>query len=350
MSSPLVLIPKLTIHPDRICAWSETKWLVPHSKKVNPETGEIENEGNIVELLKSDRKSHGVVSFQAKRKVSKAIDYLLLMSNQKAVESRFSGKMFNFKIAFITLTLPSQQIHSDREIKEKCLNSFLLELKKYYHVKNYVWRSERQQNGNVHFHLLVDKFVPWSELRDRWNRIINKLGYVDRYRDNMKEYFKAGFRVRQELLKKWSKQAQFNAYKSGSKTGWNSPNSTDIHSIRKIRNLKLYITKYLTKTVKEHTNDSTGKNQEVYEAGRIWGCNQELSNVKGAQIEVDSQISNEMHRLIQVSKCNNFHDPYFDVYYLTVADLVKFDCRLLFKIFCQYLLDTFNYSYQFSLQ
>ena len=100
----------------------------------------------------------------------KSLDYLLLMANPIRAQSNFSGRCFTFKMAFITLSLSSTQIHSDNEIKEKCLNQFLIEIRKRYRVKNYIWRAEKQKNGNIHFHVVIDKFIAWSELRDRWNQ------------------------------------------------------------------------------------------------------------------------------------------------------------------------------------
>ena len=124
------------------------------------------------------------------------------------------------------------------EIKAKCLNQFLIEIGKYNYISNYVWRAEYQKNGNIHFHILVNHYMCWRELQYRWNRIINKLGYVDRYQENMKNWHKEGFKVRPELLGKWDAKAQLKAWKEGEKMNWRSPNSTDIHSIQNISNIK----------------------------------------------------------------------------------------------------------------
>ena len=67
-----------------------------------------------------------------------------------------------YKLTFITLTLPSKQIHSDNEIKSKCLNQFLIELKKNHSVSRYIWKAEKQENNNIHFHIIADKFIKWQ--------------------------------------------------------------------------------------------------------------------------------------------------------------------------------------------
>lgn len=345
----LVLIPRISIHPNRICYYNEVNWLGTRKLSVDQTTGETLKKTKFDHLLGSERSAKGLVSDIARRKMSKAVDYLLLMSNEKKVQITNSGRMFAFKIAFITLTLPSIQLHPDKEIKSKCLNQFILEIKKTYGVKNYIWRAEKQKNGNVHFHLIVDKFIGWSELRDRWNRIVNKLGYVDRYRDEMKKFHEGGFRVRKELLHKWDYKNQIKAYKSGVANDWNSPNSTDVHSIRKILNIKLYLTKYLTKN--ENVDFETGElNPEIeIVTGRIWGCNQPLSNPTGAQMILDSYAQAQLEKAIERSKCRKYDGDFFSVFFINFEQLNQYGAKDLFDSFCTYMAVTFGFNYQTSV-
>lgn len=82
---------------------------------------------------------------------------------------------------FITLTLPSPQIHDDREINRRCLQPFLATLKRVHGITHYFWRAEAQENGNVHYHILTDRYIAARDLQASWNRAINVLGYEDRY-------------------------------------------------------------------------------------------------------------------------------------------------------------------------
>jgi hypothetical protein len=85
------------------------------------------------------------------------------------------------KLVMATLTLSSKQVHTDKEIKSKVLEPFLKKLKYSYNIVNYFWRAEPQANGNIHFHLVIDKFIDKIDLQESWNYYQNKLGYVDRY-------------------------------------------------------------------------------------------------------------------------------------------------------------------------
>ena len=315
MERQLTLIPHASIHPGQINLYHEVQWNPSRPVKYDSSGNEITKSIKFEHLLNSTRSAQGHVSPIAKRKLKKALNYFLFISDEKTIHLNYSGRKFKFKLAFVTLTLPSEQVHSDNEIKSKCLNSFLIELKKFYKVHNYIWRAEKQKNGNLHFHLLVDKFIPYQELRDRWNRIINKLGYVDRYRENQMNFFKHGFRIRKELLKTWPADKQRQAYKRGAKLHWNSPNSTDIHSIRNIQNIKLYISKYLTKEKNNNEVAHDNIDEVIEQDGRIWGCNYELSNIKGAQTILDNDLKDEIDRLANNPGVKIISEQYYTSYH-----------------------------------
>lgn len=82
---------------------------------------------------------------------------------------------------FLTLTLPHAQVHTDAEINRACLQPFLQRLKRDYEIENYFWRAEAQENGNVHFHLLIDRYIPKRYLQLSWNNCVDALGYLERY-------------------------------------------------------------------------------------------------------------------------------------------------------------------------
>lgn len=318
----------ISIHPDRINLYSQIHRFVPkrYNRVDKPKMPLLNHHNN-------------KVSKQATRKVSKAVDYLVFLSSDKKLPATAHGKSLNFKISFITLTLSSTQIHSDNEIKERLLNHFLIEAKKKWNVRNYLWRAEKQKNGNIHFHILTDKFIHWSELRNVWNRIQNKLGYVDRYRQEMLAFHNGGFKVREDLLKKWDYKNQLKAYRTGSKQDWNSPNSTDVHSLRFISNTKAYVMKYVTK--EEH-------NQEL--EGRLWGCNYELTNIPGGRVVVDNEICDNVRDLYRQLKPKFFKGDHYTVIYVTPSQLAKFGAKSLVQEFAAFLLEHFGFHYQFDIE
>lgn len=316
MENSFDLIPHAVINPSSIVTYNEINWTSPRKRST---VGYIDVEKPVEDqskFLNSSRKANGLVSDQAVRKISKALEYLIVTAREKTVKEKVYGKIVRFRTAFVTLTLPSKQIHSDKEIINGCLNQFLIELRKYHGVRNYVWRAELQKNGNIHFHLIIDCFVPWNDMRNRWNRIVNKLGYVDRF---------------QEI--------------HGKKT----PNSTDIHSTRKVINLKLYLIKYMAKDNKEQQNNETSQECNRIQEGRIWGCNQELSQTRGLNLIIDSEISEELKKVIDNHKIKKYEAVYFTVYYLDYHKLKLYGSDLLFKYFSDYLFEKLNYSEQLKI-
>ena len=181
----------------------------------------------------------GDVSAKAQSKIKNAINWLLQSAKDKRVFDKKSGKNFFFKVNFITLTIPAcAQCPPDHFVKTQVFHPFIVYARKYFGLRNYVWRAEAQKNGMIHFHLVTDTFLHHRSLRSSWNKRLQASGLL----------------------------ADFSA-----RHNHENPNSTDVHSVKGIQNLGAYIAKYVSK--KDETRRPI--------VGRLWGCNYELShNVK----------------------------------------------------------------------
>ena len=322
-----VTIPTAIVHPKSIVIYNRYEGGTSRTREKQFVCFDQDGQPVWNSFLNSSRKALGAVSPQAKRKITKAIEYLVTTATDKVGHEKLTGKTVRFKVAFVTLTLPAQQLHSDKELISTCLNQFIIEIKKYHGVKNYVWRAEKQKNGNLHFHILVDSFIPWWLMRNRWNRILNKLGYVDRFQE---------------------------------KHGHKTPNSTDIHSTRKIRNIYSYLTKYLTKD-EQTTQNNNGKtdNQRLdnetdnasqnQQTGRIWGCNQELSQARGLALDIDWQTADELEKVCKATKARIYDGEYFKVIYIDYHKLLTNGGKSIFEAFSNYLIEKFQFHEQLTL-
>lgn len=349
MHSDIYIIPTISIHPTKINIYNQVFRDSPRHVRNFDREFYLEPQSEVANFKDSTRTANGMVSQAAKKKISTALDYLVYISKKGQVQSTSKAKSVRFILTFITLTLPSKQIHTDNEIKNKCLNSFILEIKEKYKVRNYLWRAEKQKNGNIHFHIITDKFIPWNELRQNWNRIVEKLGYVSKYREELKEWHKSGFKVRQDLLAHWSLKDQVRAYEKGRANDYNNPNSTDIHSIRKIKNIKAYVCKYMLKNIPAEELQSEEDKNQLLVKGRIWSCNQELSNIKGAQIEIDSELEKELKVLKSGKHVKKFESEYASVIYCNIDTLQEFGYHALFRYFAEYFSEHFKIPLQFSI-
>lgn len=282
---------------------------------------QIDNQKNL-----EHNSTEGEVSRKAERRIKQGIDWLLYLSDNKRYYSEQRKRWYNFRINFITLTLPSKQVHSDNTIKGKCLNQFLVELRRDYRVKNYLWRAEPQKNGNIHFHIVSDKFIHHSTLRKMWNRIIAKLGYVARYRKSQEFFYKNGFQVRQDLVKYWPEKKQKEAYELGISNKWSNPNSTDVHAVSKIKNISAYLAKYCTKN---------GEGRKI--KGRLWGLSQQLSKIKSAQAELVGEVADEIEEIFHKNSDRVREGDYFKCLYLSVKEWGKSGAKILKSLFYNYL-------------
>lgn len=319
------------IHPDRINIYYE-----PFSRR----SSRGRSEGIDLDPLSlpapqpkqfKDNSHKGRISPTAFRKISRAVSYLTYLVPHRRNQHTPDGRQVNFLLSFITLTLSSTQIHSDNEIKTLILEPFLNEMRKRWHVVNYIWRAERQENGNIHFHILSDRFIWWNELRNSWNYFQERLGYVTRYRLAMQEFHLQGFRYRPELEPQWPRSAQINAWRAGIRTDWNSPNSTDVHALERISSVRSYITKYITKT------DGSAPVQ-----GRLWGCSLSLSNLKGAVEFADGEIASELNCLLKSHRVKTYRADYYTVICFNSGTLQALGLFLLLRIFNEYLSSIFQ--------
>jgi hypothetical protein len=211
---------------------------------------------------------------------------------------------------FVTLTLPAKQFHTDKHLNVFALNRFIQWAKRKADIKHYLWRAERQENGNIHYHIIFDRYIQWDALRAYWNDIMNDLGYIDAYRKEQEKQHEYGFTPRLELVEKWGIDAQKAAYEKGTAEGWSDPNSTDIHKLGRIKDVAAYVTKYMSK---EDTipalkaldsqlsrNEISPDEYEYQKArfteilhskkinARLWGCSDSLRDLKNPSFCVDS--------------------------------------------------------------
>lgn len=212
------------------------------------------------------RKKLGTISLNQKRKFSRIVENCVnvIYINPKTKDY----KKGNYS-TFLTLTLPSKQLHTDKSIT-KCLTRFLENLKKTKKVLNYVWKSEPQKNGNIHFHVLLDKWVDKEYINNRWNIQINTLGYVDRSNST-------------------------------------NPPSTKIHSLGNVKNIVSYIQKYMIKEEKD-------KRPII---GKIFGYSRSAGKLEYPKMIFEGATINQQNQLMSLLNKGLFK-KYDDIDYITL--------------------------------
>jgi hypothetical protein len=136
-------------------------------------------------------------------------------------------------------------------------------------MKDYVWKAELQERGSVHYHLSTNMFMHWEEIRDAWNKYQRKAGYLDKY-------------------------VKVN--------GHYHANSTDVHSIRKVKDIERYLSKYMQKGI----GGSKIK-------GKIWDASKNLKQTKLFSTEMTPRnlqlLRSICKKQIETEHCTIFRIP-----------------------------------------
>lgn len=341
--SEVVRYQMMSLHIDRINITSRCDRIggSKHQIQKNEEEEEEENNKSVKKVdsensftkKKVEFTTNGKMSFITQRKLKRAVNYLNFISKEKTAYLKGQKRNVKFRMTFVTLTLSSEQIHTDNEIKNVLLNQFIVECKKKYSLNNYIWRSEKQANKNVHFHFICDCFIPYQELTEMWNRIQNKLGYVDRYAEKMQKISYEDYKKTWRNWRNVDERVFKNAYAKGVKTNWRYPNSTDIHNLFFINNIDAYLIKYLSK---EEQNEGL--------EGRLWGCSQNLTNIRGAQEIIDSKINEEIETLKKQKGVRQVDGEYYSVVLFSFESLKNAGCKMLLEMITYYLKERFNFE------
>jgi hypothetical protein len=304
--------------------------------------------------------TNGFISKKAKKRLADCVDWINELTSWK--EMKVNEILIRYKLTFITLSLPSDQRNDiviakaeklmlrdinnmvqpykemmnyiDDVIKKECLNQFLTEMRQSHGMKLYIWRAEAQKNENIHFHIITDIGIEYTKVRDMWNRILNKLGYIEPYRSKHKKLTLEEYRIMypEKIKIKGCLETEDHyilrtkkAYNFGVMTDWSSPNSTDIHSVKKIRELRKYVTKYLCKEVDPWTD------RLIY--GRLWFISQALSEARNMTDLVTMGVEDEVDYLVGKNKDSAVYTEHCFILRLTIKEIERLGGVLLPEIF-----------------
>lgn len=202
---------------------------------------------NSIANLKNNS-TNGKISHKSAKKIITRINWLhTVAKNKRSFNPKYKSNYW-WKINMVTLTLPDKQQGSDQAVKRKLLNTLLLTLKRKFSLLHYIWKAEKQGNGNIHFHIATDVFIPYQALRYEWNNI-----------------------------------CELNGYNIITKNG-NNANSVDIHSMQKVKNAIAYMVKYFCKEEQEKEKVK----------GDIWNCSKSLSVLNAVDIPIDYELNNKL--------------------------------------------------------
>lgn len=246
----------------------------------------------------------GILSAKSRKRLKSAVNWLIVSSQYKPLYTKSTAKKYKFKVNFITLTIPPQeQEQIDEKTFKETLNTFLTYHRKYSNLNNYVWKIESHKDGRFHVHLTTDTFIHYQSIRNSWNTILQRYGMLAYHFAKYQNY---------------------------------APPSTEIKSVKKIRSLGAYISKYLSKNNEENPKFR----------GRVWGCSRKISRVLDNKTLVSPDLigqtlrplfDSDIKEIYIETEPNVFGNTYrvATIFLLNVKDWVKIKGSYLYNLFEQ---------------
>lgn len=251
-----------SIHPTKIVRRVSMRRMV-YAK--TDELGQKDDNGKFVMAIpvktrkngvsKVERKYHNFqISRNSQKNIESKCNWLWRLAQNRTVKTYNGKTIYNFRNAFLTFTLPSEQRHATSEILTECWERLLTQFRNVLKMRNYVWKLEFQENGNLHFHLITDTYIDFHYARKAWNVIINRLGYVDVYAEKFKNMSFQEYR--QMFVGALAQDVQKLAswYEKGRRTKWLNPNSVDVRNVTNEKAMGYYLSKYISKNGAEGGN------------------------------------------------------------------------------------------------
>lgn len=269
----------------------------------------------------------------SKKKLKRAINLMVCSAVEKEAPNFKTGKTFKFKVNFLTFTLPaSQEGIEDRTIK-RCLDNWIKRAKRKHNLNSYVWRAERQANGNIHFHMITDTWIHYQDIRDDWNSVLRETGLVNKYKEKHEKLSLTQYLKLYPPTEKVSKASRIASYKVGRATKWESPNSTDVHAVWKVRNLTQYFVKYMSK---EHKDGEEPIN------GKIWDCSKNLKTKTNCWMMLEGTAQENFDYLARREDIERINDPNFTILFVPREKWEQYICKELREKWIKYLDDIRN--------
>ena len=338
------VIKKATIRPNKIVFYDQVvkHYNTPRVKSaaISKETrNELNSWGIGSGQVTQSNKHNFEISEKASARIKEKVTWLYELAKNKTVNSSRNGVQYSFKMNFLTLTLPADQVHTSAEITKVCLNQFLTECKTRFNLENYVWRLEFQKNGNVHYHIATDTFLEYTQCKLIWNRCLAKLGYISAYQ---RKFIGMSF---VEYCNKYSDNGKtpFNVLRErfgrGCATRWDSPNTVDVRSVSNAKNIAFYISKYITKKYDHKLNAIVLEREPDSSNLRLWFCSRSLSALDKIEVFLEEYNYLIDKVLSGLDQCRKYVFDYCSVWYYSVKDQANETKRDLWLLFRQYARD-----------
>jgi hypothetical protein len=168
------------------------------------------------------------------RKIRSLCQKLEYYSAVRKFQSKKSGN-YSFKVSFLTLTAPDSATHTQML---SAFDHFLDYLRRTANCV-YVWKKEiGESGGNLHFHLMINNFIPYYIVEWKWRRLLINEG-VSWPVNNKGEPTKSHYRIELPRSKRkighYISKYMSKAYAMPKKDGYISGHSAILDELEEIK-------------------------------------------------------------------------------------------------------------------
>lgn len=325
----------ISISPSKVCKTIQVSksvknslgyWELKEKSKSNTNTKKLEKKFHNFEISPNSQKN-----------LRSKVEWLFQYARSRNVQTYTNKIIKNYKVGFITLTLPSKQIHNTAYIITQMLDEFLQQLRKRIKMINYVWRLEFQANGNAHFHIVTDSYCDYYLALKIWNKILNVHGYIEPYKNKMSALTYTQYAEKfgkKSNGEKISNEVIFKRYNYGKSTNWRNPNTVDCKNLSKGGSISFYISKYFSKKEKSAKKNELDNESNSF-ALRLCFWSRSLSRCKAESMPVQYYDTNVFEVLKKDESVNYVVYDYCTVIYYEFQKLNDFSKEILHKYFTE---------------
>ncbi len=217
----------------------------------------------------------GVMTQGSKKRLAKAIVLLCESAKEMKVYNEFTKRNQKHIMSFITLTVSNSTRNlNSKEAYETLLQHFIQWMRRTKKATTYIWKAEFQKRGQIHYHITTPTFISYLAIRLKWNELQKRAGLLEEYYKEKKHY---------------------------------DPNSTDIHEVRKIKDMASYLVKEITKSV---------QNSKSLD-GKVWDCSMNLKTNKYFTLAAESMHEEFLYLAAYNGACDYFKGDQYAIYKFT---------------------------------
>lgn len=247
----------------------------------------------------------GEMSAGSMRRLQSACELMIAVTPKKSFLHPTTKRKITYRIGLLTLTLSAPQMEiTDHQLKTEMLAPFIRKLKKYG-LKNYIWKAERQGNGNLHFHIFIDCFIPKSDVSNIWNKQQSKFHFIRNF---------------------------------SQKYGHYNPPSTNIKCVVSTEGLFRYMIKYMLKPLEKNDQKDIHSNSREINKGKVWDSSEALKILNNTAAEAQEGDWEKINEAVELGWLQVKEKDYATIYYYTSQNSVLHLSKPLISRYKNYLL------------